>query len=129
MFEGAEGTIRRRCGFKERGHSIAFNPRKDVPVSTSVHESTAKWGGWKQQSGHVFPLIHQQKSPQSSAKATDVREEEKELWLIFWAQGGDANVLELDAYLHQEIVLSAADSACLEGVVSRLMADLIKSEP
>jgi hypothetical protein len=50
---------------------------KTCPFPPSVHEWTDKWGGWKRCGGSYFPLIHQQKSPQSSAKATDVRDEEK----------------------------------------------------
>lgn len=50
---------------------------KTCQFPPSVHAWTANMAGWKQQSGHVFPLIHQQKSPQSSAKAPDVREKEK----------------------------------------------------
>ena len=36
------------------------------------------------------------------------------LWLAFCAAGGDANILELDAYIHHELSLSDRDKACLE---------------
>ncbi|XAS74325.1 hypothetical protein VUN82_11085 [Micrococcaceae bacterium Sec5.1] len=51
-----------------------------------------------------------------------------ELWLGFWAEGGDANILELDAYLHNEMKLSAEDANRLRAVVGRLVADSSNSE-
>jgi hypothetical protein len=36
------------------------------------------------------------------------------LWLAFFAAGGDANILELGAYIHHELTLSDSDKACLE---------------
>ncbi|KUM36373.1 hypothetical protein AR689_20820 [Arthrobacter sp. EpRS71] len=46
-----------------------------------------------------------------------------ELWLHFWAEGGDADILELDAYLHREIRLSEVDTRCFHAVIQKVILD------
>lgn len=42
------------------------------------------------------------------------------LWMDFWAEGGDANILELDAYINHQIRLPSNDAVCLDTVVKRI---------
>lgn len=46
------------------------------------------------------------------------------LWLGFWAEGGDANILELEAYINHQIWLPPQDAACLGTAVENFKANL-----
>ena len=49
------------------------------------------------------------------------------LWLSFWAEGGDANILELEACVYHQMSLSAKDALYLGTAVELLKADLRES--
>ncbi len=72
-------TVSTRCHAPQNrvDSKVPSTREKTYQFPPSVNALTVNRWGWKQQSGHVFPLIRQQKSPRSSAKAPDAWETEK----------------------------------------------------
>ena len=45
-----------------------------------------------------------------------------DLWVSFWSMGGNADVLDLDAYVHGLAPFSASDKLALEAAVEEISA-------